>query len=579
MKCPRCSSEIPSGFRFCTRCGEAITQAAKAEAKRSAEAVASRPGVYKWAVAAALAALGVTALLIFLLVIGLSANAAQTPQEFYRSAELKNLDRLSSSASGVYSRVDGPVGIMGSVELAVSEKFIAIIADNLGGYEGELPSTAGFEYEAVIRGGRAGIFLSALIDGEPLLSAETVTDAEGGMAYLRVPQLSDMFLALDVTDSLAMLADSPIADMLDAMGKAAPDDETAGRLTRKYLEIIINSLENVKLEAAEVTASGVTAEMTAVTVTLDARTVINIARNVLREVIRDEELKALLNDLSEAYAEEFDYEFDPDYEPGGEGAPEEYDFYGELEEALNSLDSLDRDAIANAMNNTVQMVVWVDGEGNIAGREFVIDADGTGIRLRALCVTSGDDIGVETYLRELEGETVRTHFEATGAFSAAGGKLSGLLSVRAGDYDYDWDSFDFDNYDPYYDYDRYLIWTERDICTVTVEGLDVAKLERGWLSGSFTFTPAPELYGAEDAADSVAIKLDVDSGEGYISLRAALLSGGDELFALSVSSESIAEPREVMIPENTLSPDEWVQSLDLEKLLELFLYTGAYPEG
>ncbi len=372
-----------------------------------------------------------------------------------------------------------------------------------------------------------------------LASMNILMDFADEMMYMQVPELNKTYMGADFGDADISI-DEDMWEQYDALKQYIPESKELRKLLVKYANIALGAVEDVDKSTEKVKVGDITQNSTALEVTFDSDTVQAMLEAVLEEMLEDKDLEKLFVKVM-GMAEEVDYPVDPD---------DMYDqFIETVEEALDNIEDFDMGDFE------MVMIVYVDGEGNVIGRE--VEAEG--MKVTYLMPEKGSKFEME-YAIEMEeyGEIIDISLE--GAGKKKGNKISGEFEVK-----YEGISF----------------------ADIVVDGYDIEKAKKGESVGSFTISASKSLkkltdssLSSSDAAlaatimeYSLQIDMDTDLKGGTVSFT--VLDGEDVFAKLTVEAKtgkgtklSVPSDKDVLDPNDEDDMEEWVEGVDWDKFIK-----------
>ena len=514
-----------------------------------------KPKKKKWLIPAIAAAAVIVVVALILLIPRLLANAGK-PVDQYHKVELKGLKSVSDSAANYYGNLlamgdkADDFGLTGSAELNIDEEFFDLVGS--GGEDLSWLKTLRMEYELNKKDDLTGGAVTLKLNKDKLTTANLLLDLKEQMIYLQAPDISKNFLGADLEDmtdsamgslryylpsslywtlrSVLSDTDPEAAEQVQAVLEALPTQEQFKKLLDKYLEIAVNSIENVERDKDTLEAGEVSAQYTTLTVTINEKAAMKIVENVLTELKKDKDVKDYIQKLSKALEE------DPEdtYEA----------FIESLDETLEAIEDTRENGDPDSKQKIV-MTLYVDGKGNIAGREIRTNFD-SNIKFRYAVPVKGGKIGIDISLKE-DSETL---------FALAGtGKISGS-SVS---------------------FDAALKVQGSKLLEISAEKIDGAKLKKGYFKGSVTLKPGADLMyllfkmsGSEERMfKKMSLTLDLDTAKNTSNVKLILNYEDSPLVSLALSGKS-GSAKKVSPVKDYLESEEWVEELN-GKDLKAFL--------
>lgn len=512
-----------------------------------------KPKKKKWLIPAIAAAVVVVLALIFL--IPRLTGPTGKPDDYYHKVELKGMKSVTDSAATYYGNLlsagdkVNDVGVTGSAELTLGEDFSKLIDDD--DIDLDWIKTVSLDYEINKKDDLTGGALTLKLNKDKIATLNLLMDMGEQMFYLQMPEISKNYMGVETEDlsssilrplrysvpglyyslsSLLSDTDSESAEKVNAVLEAMPTQDQLKKLLDKYLEIAINSIEDVERDKGTLDAGEVSAEYTTLTVTINKKVAMDIAENVLTAMKDDKDIEKYLGDIAGALDEDADDIYDA--------------FLEGLEDTLDNIDDIRDDD--SGKKDKIIMTLYVDRKGNIVGREVKTSFEyGPKIQFRYAVPTKGGKLGVDISLKQ-DSETL---------FSVAGtGKISGsTISLEAS-----------------------LKVQGTKIADITVEKLDGAKLKKGYLKGVVTLKPGADLISQMYLSDSetrmvkkMSLTVDLNTEKNAANIKLILNYDESPMFTLNLSSKS-GSAKKIDTVKDYLESYEWAEELD-EKDLRNFL--------
>lgn len=499
--------------------------------------------------------LGVVALVAILVVANFARlrnfyqKMVSTPEEYYQIIETKQVDELVAtymSGYDEYMEMLDMESFGGSVNLTVElgEELIDLL--DMSGVEIDWFESANLGFDVTMKDELYKIGAIAGINDVDIISGNAIIDFEEEFMYMQTPELNENYIGASFED-MGIEIDEEMFTTFEMFKKYFPESEDLENLLSKYILLVVEQLDDVEEESAELEVGDISQKCTALEVTIDTETAQKIAEAVLTEASKDKDLKKLFESVI-GMAEEMGYPVD---------AEEIYDeFLVGVEEALDSIEYI------NMGENEIVMTVYVNGKGEVIGREIEV-AD---VKFRYAMPQKGSKFEMECYVempdifRSVsyeESEMIKFGIEGEG--KKKGDKITGDFSVKV-------------------DSEAYV--------NIRVEGYNVEKAKEGAMVGTFTFTLPKSLKNtlSEQGGYEMAmvasyldygleIDMDTDSDGGTISI--ALVLNDEFLVKLTVESESgkgekisVPSSKDVVDAMDEDEVEEWVEEFDWEAILK-----------
>lgn len=546
MFCTNCGARNDDGAKFCTECGIALIQPEQAAnvpqevpAAPTAPTAPTAPSVSAYGsytpsspsspekpkkkkskapllivlavlvVAIALAALNVNAL------IGLYMRTLASPLKYYEYVEYKGIDATKQDLSAAYDNTvranlaQTEQGQNLSFTLSLGETG-ATLLKTATEMDFSWLGSVGLDIQSTRSGAMTGTTGSLTLNGKHLVGGELLMDAATGRIAGTVPELNDSWFEVNTADADEETAElaGTVTRLFTGAGDALPDRATAERLMNRYLRLVVEQIKQVERGTGNLTAEGVTGSYNTLIVTVTEDDMRAIVRTLADELGKDEDVRAILqkvetnlerNDLTDR-------------------------FQSLLDELVEKVDELELD-------QDVQMILWVDDQGVIHGRQFrygdeVIRWSNPEVNGRS---------GLELVLASGESEL----FRVAGSGETDRGVNSG----------------------------SYTIWFEgKPVLKVETSGLDLERAKSGYLSGTYAISPTKELLEileldglAATVVQNLRFVVSAESDARGSELTMDIRTGADTLLTLRCVGENVA-PGELPTVSGTVEMDEWLDA-------------------
>ncbi len=456
------------------------------------------------------------------------------PEDYYHKIELKTINALIDSMTDVYNEaVDfSSISISGKQEVTIGKTIANLIEDETG-FDLRKLSSAGVEYTFSRNDKKDGLATAVWINKNQLLSMNLFLDEDEGFLYITIPELSDEAIEIEVPLEYVEVVED-FLDQIEDSRKSLPKSSSMNKLLKKYAKIAVESLNDVQKSRESLSAGDLEASYTTLTVTIGGDEIIDILENVLKELKKDKEVKALYTLFTELEADSRSYRSLPDYD----------EFLDDMEYLIDAIDN------SSSLSDTIEMVVFVDGSGNIVGRELSFGGKSGGIKMKAAFVRKGTKVGIEAVCKQ----TSKTLLSFVG-----NGKISGT-SLKA-------------------DFILKLVGTK--YADISIERLKLLKLKNGQLDMKILLKPsavlssyvADELYVDSTVSSlmkKLSLALDMKTNDKSVDTTIELFSSDNLLAGLSFESKT-GKPGKINTVRSGAAPDEWIENLDSKKVDAFFL--------
>lgn len=482
-----------------------------------------------------------------------------SPEKYYQFVEKRAMEDTAESIAANYqnyflnNKDTDNQGVTASVELALTEEGSGWLSmAGLAGIDLSDLQSGKITLEMDKKDNLTGLRLLAGLNGMDIGALEFIMDLDDQRLYAGIPDFNETMLELSgELDSETMGQDSGLSsyeeqtEQMQALRKALPDRKELEKLLNRYIGVVLETIEDVEKGTETLEAEGVSQKCTALEVTLDGKSVEDIAKAIYEELEEDDEIKQIFMDAAEAL----------DAEGDGE------DLYGEfLDDMKSGLDDLG-DEIEDGME--IVMTVYADSKGEVRGRKIELSSDYSSMELSSVMPRSGSKFGYEL---SLSGEGVTNALTGSGKYS--GNKMNGDFELEI---------------------------SGASVLELSVKDFDTEKMKKGYPNGSVTISPSRQIsallgmssasddYGIASALSNLQLTLDMETSEKKEEIVLSLLFEEEKMASLTVSSESrkakdVEVPVDTMEVEDEMDFEEWLEDFDWKELVDRLEDAGLPSE-
>lgn len=375
-----------------------------------------------------------------------------------------------------------------------------------------------------------GISLNAAagLKGVELLTLNFLMNMEDGGAWMQIPELTEAYLHAP-TGAMSVGQSAPY--------NMFPDSDMLLELLERYIPLIVEELDEVEKDTDTVKAGDLRKKLTTLTVEMSQKEFISLRATLVEEFSRDEDILDLLQIYCDDYNKRYEEYIDAGFVT--QLTPEDL-----LEQWEDSLDAAREDIDSS---DPVEFMFYVDNKGRIVG--FTIKSSGE--KLELLLLRKGDAFGLKILLPN-----------DTLYLTAEGTEVDGVIDGTA---------------------------------TLEIGGMSVGTLEISQLvsndevgSGTITLKPhedflsfvleelgLPEGIAALLDADDTTMKIELDGTYRQATVVMTLNAGSLQIAKLTAQA-SVTQPTEITFPTESVTPQQWKQSISQENLKVLFEKAGLY---
>ncbi|MCD8187173.1 MAG: hypothetical protein LUD57_00815 [Ruminococcus sp.] len=309
-----------------------------------------------------------------------AANGAESVKESYE----EYLDKMKNGSSGSvalkYKTTDEAKDMLlseliGSDYADSSDEDIQTIVDIINNVDS---LEIGVESNAKNSETSGSVYAS--LNGDNLVTAEIAVDVEDFTYFMRVPELTETWLGMDMSSALDDMSSEQNA-IFDILMDVASNPDELSDLINDYAAVWSESIEDVELEKKEsIDIGSIETEYTAITAEIDGKKAVEIAQAFIEKAADDKTIKKLVSDKIGICTED-EYEEVLD------------ELADELKEVKQSGDFGDE---------AVELVTYVDATGTIRGFEisfedefeclFAVDKEKDNIAAELSLTVEGEDI-------------------------------------------------------------------------------------------------------------------------------------------------------------------------------------------
>lgn len=486
------------------------------------------------------------------------------PEKYYQHVEKQSISELSTNAAEAYDTwvlantdADNKTSD-GGLEIRLGSAGRDLLMSAVGPTLQQLNPEEdlawlqglGIEGSRVTQGDLSSIQLRLTLNGTKLVTVDLSADTANDKAYVAIPELKADYLEMPLSQLTAMGGGSGVMQFVGILGnllsadngqmaeaiRSMPDKATVAKLIDKYLNLILDCAEEVEKDTEDLSAGGITMEVTALELTADGPTLAKALENVYTEMKKDKDIKDIIVNTSKARGED------------GNAAYEE--FLKKLDEKLKDLDKVKQ-------GSGLEMTVYTDAAGEVVGRELHTEDFIYILKFPE----QGDKFGLELVLGE-DGNALQLKGKGT----KSGDKLTGELEMDSGG--------------------SYL-------GILALDGLDKEKMKKGVFTGAVEIRPSDAMLNTGSSTASsllrnlvLRIEMDTSRNKGKVTLH--ILSDGASILTIAGNVESKSGGKVTAV--NGAEMEEWSADLDANGFLMTLVesleragvpeaYTSMIPAG
>lgn len=376
------------------------------------------------------------------------ALATMSAKDYYIKVESNNIKAASDIISDGYGQILDAYNTNEGKKAAAANFNLKLSADPSFTNQFNITNLAPIELKSTIsiKDLKEKLNLSLLYNNTPLLSANTFMDLSQenyGDTYLQVPELSDgnLFMKLNELAQSDSAAENKLSvtpnEVLEKLKDFPLTEKLLNQLINRYFTTMIKEVNTVSLTKKEkLTANGMSGNYTKIVVTLNAADAMNMAKAALAVAKDDSDLIKLCTDLELCSKEEFS--------------------------SAIELATLGLSAYSSSIRSTdtLDMILWVDPNGIVMGREIISNINGANCQLGYKSVHSKGSFGYEINVSQNNASV----FSLKGSCNKKGKTKQGSMDISC------------------------TAGAETFTGTVSFDNMQIHNKEKGYFSGNITLT-------------------------------------------------------------------------------------------
>ena len=400
-------------------------------------------------------------------------------------------------------------------------------------------------------------FMDVNVNGTKICTIEYYFDTENSEIYMRIPELSEGYIKMNMeqmTQEAVEEADQELdssfttsVDLADSMNsyfstlENLPEADLVTSILTRYTDIIFDNVADAENPGAqEAVAGDVSQELSVLEGHVTQAEALPMFQQILDTAKSDEELKGLIETWTTAMN-------DPDYT------------YETFLEAIEDMEK-DLDTEADETDESGFILrAWVDSDGEVVGRQFLLNDEQEEELFGYLCTADGDKRG---FSMQLGSGDDKIAIEGSGELK--GDLLSGTYTISSG---------------------------EADVAVIDVTDYDTKAVQDGIWKGTYTISGAPvededgnsydpfggmQLIFTADGADEDSIDWNLAIAAGGATLGSVSLTGGNG--GESLAAVDVASLTDVYDFSNDDEIEAYTASMNMDAITENLTSAGM-PEG
>lgn len=461
-------------------------------------------------------------------------------EEYLQKLESNNMGAAVDALGSAYDKLMGGFGGSSStangggkvnMTLTVGDSVISLLEQSIdGGADLSFLSSVNITMDAGISGDLEKIALTAGLNGKDIATLNMLMSMSDSIMYICVPELNDQWIKFDMSAVLPTMGDAAAEAQIATILKALPDGDTLTSILNRYLEMILEELDNVDQSTVTLEVNGVKQTCTALDLKIYEEDAQRIVKKVLTALKDDAEVKKIIEDVANAVEDATGENIGADAAYG--------DFLDGINEGLTAIEEDEEYDTENYIN----LITYVDNAHNIIGRALTVEG-GARSGLYYYTVTSGNQFAFEAALLDTQSTTTEAA-KVVGSGTTNGGKTNGTFDVSVED--------------------------------VKMLTLEIADMDDN--SGTLTLKPSADLLsevGLGMIAEP-ALQIKIEKEKVAMNLTAA----GELLLGISMSVTESNGPA-LSVPSNpadmtdSSAMDAWSSAITMDELLDNLRSAGA----
>lgn len=334
MYCEKCGKQLPENMSVCPDCAADTQALFQEEQPYSAQeqgfalnfdGVAPKKRSNKGIIIGIIAVLAVIAVAAVVLcwdaILGMfGVMRFDTPQEHFTYVEMQAAEKLTDRLlTGYDSAMDQAVGGMQSeVHVLLGDDLLSLLQSSLvqSGVDMDLDWLKDIAIQMDVSKNESEYQIDAGVGlGDTrLLTLRALGAMSEYVMYLTIPEMTEDFLMLDIAELGDLEPEQSRVQAMNDMITRMPSQESLEELVGKYLQIVLQHIDQVEESTQTVTVGGLSQQYTVLTAKINEEHALNIAIAVLEEMRQDAVIKSTVENLS-AYINE---QMQQSYELSGE---------------------------------------------------------------------------------------------------------------------------------------------------------------------------------------------------------------------------------------------------------------------
>lgn len=500
-----------------------------------------KKGIIAIVIAAVVAVVALVTAFSFSRLTNLFARSFMKPDSYYQYVEKKNSKTMAENISAIYGNdflesviVTGGKGRM-SMYVDIDNKARELLKEQTG-MDFSWLKKAEFVLEGNVKDEKTALTLELVLNGQSIASVDVIEDSENGDIFGRIPFISDEYFSASLSDIYGNELGAAYDDLFENSEKikeALPDSKTLEKILTRYIEIALESVNEADKGSSELSASGVSATYNTIEINIDDEICQNVVKNICKEIVKDKDIKKIINNIEKAT---------------------EQDLYDDF---IDSINELEDDADNIKLSEDIKMILWVNGKGEVVGREITIGNS----RFKYAMPESGKDFGFElSYKQKVDGKKFTDIMSVSGSGTRSGSKINGTFVLKT-------------TQNSYVDYEAESETLK--VMNVKVKDYDTEKAKEGNINGTFTFKLERDYVDLLNLPDEIkplltgaAIQIKIASSANKSDIKLSFSIDGDNYISLGIAYSEESKSDAIPSVSDAVDIQELMQNINWVDIIE-----------
>ena len=460
--------------------------------------------------------------------------------DYFLYVESNSINSIVTDFSEIYGNVldnlNPKAGAEASFKLNVGDKAVSLLEDTLKaemGSEIDLSwlNTVSLDMNINAKENLEKIVAALKLNDKELVKLDAIMDMDKGDIFIALLSMSEKYLKsntgidADYSESLGLITSAEFK-------KAIPAEKELDKLLKKYIEIALKNLDNVKKGSDVLLVGGIEQKLTTLELKIGEKELKKVATAILEEMKDDKQVKKYIEDIALYLASN-------DIIPTSDKV---YDNFREsIEDALEDIEK--------SKTNSSEAIYWTDyvnSKHEVVGRKIEFAGYEA---LDYVVVRNGKEFAFELNASDVV---------VSGKGTEKGDIVNGEFGVQ---------------------------YSGQEICTLAVTDFNI---DSEYINGKFRVKPSSELLknmGLDSGVSSLLsivspeLELNFETSEKSAKIDVNLISSEEVFLGFTISvketkAEKIELPssKDVYEEENA---DEWLETIDMDALLKKFEEAGV----